>query len=75
MENKQFNIRSNNRKTSWSPTILYLVKKLSFAVSICRVPPFHLDLFNTVIPEDTSSESSTEQEHLQQLWETQKTLS
>lgn len=28
----------------------YLCKKLSFANSICKVPPFHLDLFNTVMP-------------------------
>lgn len=28
----------------------YLCKKLSFASSICNVPPFHLDLFNTVMP-------------------------
>lgn len=31
-------------------TWLYLCRKLSLAVSICRVPPFHLDLFSTVKP-------------------------
>lgn len=28
----------------------YLCRMLSFASSICNVPPFHLDLFNTVTP-------------------------
>lgn len=43
-----------------TPTFLsehdrHLLRKLSFAASMRRVPPFHLDLFNTVKPTDTTN--------------------
>lgn len=42
------NYKSGNMMARWTWT--HLCRKLSLAVSICRVPPFHLDLFNNVIP-------------------------